>query len=327
MPSSSNQKMKLLYLMKIFLEQTDEQHSLSMPEIIAALGTYNIKAERKSIYSDIELLRSFGLDIEHEITKTHRYYINSRRFQLPELKLLVDAVQSSRFITAKKSADLIKRLYTLTSVHQGAQLNRSVFVTNRPKSMNERIFYSVDAIHAAINSGHKICFKYFDYSPDKREIFRKNGDVYCQTPIALCWNDDKYYLICYSKKYDDYVHYRVDRMSRVEISDEAADKTDKKRFNIAEHTKRVFGMYGGELFNARLRFDNSLVNAVLDAFGTDIVMHAHGDFFEINVEVSSSPVFLSWIFQFGSRAEILSPFALRESMSALINESLQKYME
>lgn len=325
MPSSSNQKMKLLYLMKIFLERTDEGHPLTTAQLIDALAEYGITAERKSIYTDIALLRKFGLGIESRKTTTVGYYIDSRTFELPELKLLVDAVQSSRFITARKSNDLIKKLSLLTNSYQAKELKRQVVMSERPKPLNEEIYYSIDAIHTAINGRFKIDFQYFDYTPDKKRTYRKNGEVYCHTPMALCWSDDKYYLICYSSKYDDFAQYRVDRMSHVRVSGEAADKVDKKRFNVAEYTKQMFGMYAGELVRAKLRFDNSLVNTVLDKFGAGLPLQACGDCFEVTVDVSASPVFLSWMFQFGDKAEIVAPDSLRASMTALIGENAEKY--
>lgn len=325
MPSSPHQKMKLLYLMKIFLERTDEDHALTLQEILSALLEYGIQAERKSIYSDLELLRQYGLDIEMRRSKTFNYYVASRQFELPELKLLVDAVQSSRFITYKKSHELIKKLSSLTSTHQARQLRRQVFVTERPKAMNESVYYNIDAIHTAINDGLKISFKYFDYDLRKTRAYRRDGELYKHTPLALCWNDDKYYLLCYNAKYDSFTHYRVDRMNTVSVCEEKAEKIDHKRFNISEHIKQVFGMYSGEVIKAKLRFDNSLINTVLDRFGTDIGLHKSGDCFEINVEISESLVFLGWIAQFGNKAEIMAPDSLREAMNSLIKELSSKY--
>lgn len=325
MPSSPNQRMKLLYLMKIFLERTDENHPLTTAQLIDALAEYNITAERKSIYTDIALLCQFGLCIESRRNRTMGYYIDARTFELPELKLLVDAVQSSRFITARKSNELIKKLSSLTNIHQAKELKRQVVMSERPKTLNEEIYYNIDAIHTAINGRFKINFQYFDYTPDKKRVYRKDGEIYCHTPMALCWSDDKYYLICYSSKYDDFAQYRVDRMSHVQVCAEAAEKVDKGRFNIAEYTKQMFGMYAGELVRAKLRFDNSLVNTVLDRFGADLPLQACGDAFEMTVDVSASPVFLSWMFQFGNKAEIVAPDNLRASMTALIVENAKKY--
>jgi predicted DNA-binding transcriptional regulator YafY len=310
--------MRLIYLMDIFLERTDDEHVMTIPELITALSEYDVSVERKTIYSDIELLRLYGMDIEVRKSKTSGYYLASHKFELPELKLLVDAVQSSRFITHKKSSELIKKLSSLTSVHQSRLLRRQVVTPSSPKAINESVYYNIDAIHAAINSGCKISFKYFDYNLNKTRVYRRNGEPYVQTPLALCWSDDKYYLICYSSKYESFVHYRVDRMSSASICGEKADVIDRKRFNVSEHIKSVFGMYGGEVVRATLRFEKGLINSVLDRFGTDVRLRECGDMFEIVVEVSESIVFLSWIIQFGDRAEIISPESLRESMRELI---------
>jgi len=318
--------MKLLYLMKILLEHSDEDHPLTTSDLLQALAQYDIKAERKSIYSDLEFLRQYGLDIETRQSKTFGYYIASRQFELPELKLLVDAVQSSRFITQKKSTELIQKLSSLTSKHYAKQLRRQVYSAERPKAINESVYYSIDTIHLAIHDGHKISFQYFDYDLSKTRTYRRDGAVYCLTPLALCWNDDNYYLICYNVKYDDFNHHRVDRMSNVSICEERADTIDPGRFHVAEHMKRVFGMFGGERVRARLRFDESLINTVLDRFGIDAPLRKAEDTrFEITVEISESPVFLSWIAQFGNRAEIIAPDSLRESMRALIHELNDTY--
>lgn len=323
MPSSSSQKMKLLYLMRIFMERTDADHVVSIQELIAALEEYGISAERKSIYSDIELLRKFGLDIEMQRSKTVGYYLDAREFELPELKLLVDAVQSSRFITAKKSNELIQKLAALTSKPQASQLCRQVYGTSQRKTINENIYYNIDAIHTAIQLGRMIRFQYFDYNAYKERIYRKEGDFYCQSPMALCWEDDKYYLICYSTKYDNFANYRVDRMNHVTVCEETAQKPQE--FDVAAYTKQMFGMHSGELVTATLRFEQSLANSVMDRFGPDVPFCKKGDFIEICVEVSSSPVFLSWMFQFGDKAEIVAPKILIASMKDLLQQHTEKY--
>lgn len=325
MPSAPNQRLKLLYLMKILLERTDEAHPLTMAEIISALAEYDVPAERKSLYNDMELLRQFGLDVQTQKSKSVGYYIGGREFELPELKLLVDAVQSSRFITAKKSRQLIQKLSALTSVQQAKRLNRQVVTAQLPKPLNESIYYSIDAIHDAITGRRKICFQYFDYDTSKKRVYRRGGAAYSQTPVALCWSEDKYYLICFSAKYDGFTHYRVDRMSHVAMSDDPGDAFDRTQFHVAEYTKGLFGMFSGTQVTATLRFDQSLVNAVFDQFGADISLRPSGTRFEVTVEVSNSPVFLSWMFQFGHRAEILAPTELRRSMAALLLEHAAIY--
>ena len=326
MPMSPNQRAKLLYLAKTLLDKTDEQNPMTIGEIITELAAYDIKAERKSLYSDFELLRQFGLNIEIQRDTTTRYYIDIRQFELPELKLLVDAVQSSRFITEKKSSELIAKLSSLTSTAQAKQLNRQVYVAGRAKTMNETVYYSIDQVHSAVNESKQIAFRYFDYSADKKRVYRKDGEVYKTTPVTLCWSDDSYYLIAYSVKHDGLTHYRIDRMSDVSTLLDAADSFDRERFNVTEHIKRVFGMYSGELIRATLTFDNSLVNVVMDHFGKDVRLTAgKKGWFEVRVEVSVSPVFLAWMFQFGDRAEIKEPENLIAAMRELIEANARKY--
>ena len=327
MATSPNQRAKLLYLMQILLNKTDEQHPLTAQELISELSAYDIHVERKTVYSDLEILRQFGLDIETKRGKTTSYYIAHRQFELPELKLLVDAVQSSRFITEKKSEELIGKLSALTSKAQAQNLKRQIHVAGgRAKSFNEQSYYSVDAIHAAINDSKRIEFKYFDYDTNKNRVHRKDGAIYHLTPITLCWDSDKYYLVAYSAEHNELRHYRVDRMSDVSVSDDAADVYDFQKFDVPEHIGRVFGMYSGEQVRATLAFENNFVNVVLDYFGKDIMPIPKGEgWFEVTVDVSISPVFLAWIFQFGGKAEIKAPNSLIDSMKALIAANAEKY--
>ena len=320
MPRFSKQKMKSLYIAKILLESTDENNTLNAQGIIEALASYDIPADRKSIYDDIEVLRLFGYDIELRHGRGGGYYIASRDFELPELKLLVDAVESSRLITSKKSKELIKKLSKLTSKTQAKHLNRHVYLGSSGKALNEAVYYSIDAIHAAINNGKQISFKYFGYNINKRRVYRKDEKKYVRTPVAMCWNEDKYYLITYSPKHDNpFASYRVDRMAEVNVLDTDADKFDSKAFSISEYIKRNFGMFSGKTVSAQLAFDEDLVSVVLDYFGSDIhLIDIDDGRFAINTNVTDNPVFLGWIFQFGSKAEILKPESLRESMRKLI---------
>lgn len=314
MPKSTGQKLKLLYLMRILLTQTDETHMLTMNELISKLAEHGVSVERKTVYDDIEALRHFGLDIIMEKSKAYAYYIAVRDFELPELKLLADAVQSSKFITEKKSLELIKKLEGLISVYDAGKLRRQVFIRNRVKSMNESIYYSVDALHEAIADGKKISFKYFSYSIRKERVFRKAGASYIVSPVALSWNDEHYYLIAKSDEREGLTHFRVDRMSEVQELDEKRDIAIAN-FNLADYSKKVFGMFGGEEVDVRLRLHDRLVGAVIDRFGKDIIMVADGtQHFIVNVRVAISPVFYGWLFQFGELCEILSPQGLKDEM-------------
>ena len=262
---SPNQKLKLLYLAKILMEKTDEDNGLTISQIIEELSKYNVNAERKSIYDDLEQLRVFGMDICSKRGKIHEYFVASRDFELPELKLLVDSVQASKFITRKKSMDLISKIETLTSVHNARKLQRQVFVSNRVKTPNEQIYYNVDKIHEAIALKKCIAFKYFLVHRDKEKVYRKDGEKYVETPLSLSWDDENYYLITYKEKYKSFAHYRVDKMDGIEIINEER-KMPKDSFDVSDYSKAVFSMYGGEEINVRLKFANELSGVLFDKF-------------------------------------------------------------
>jgi predicted DNA-binding transcriptional regulator YafY len=326
MANMPNQKLKQLYIMKILMEQTDEEHPMSVKELISQLEMLGITAERKSLYADIERLAEFGINVVSRKTNTVRYFIGDRQFELAELKLMVDAVQSSHFISARKSAALIRKIASLSSVHQAKQLNLHVIVEGQPKTVNENVYYNVDAIHAAISDNKQIKFKYFFYNAKKRRIYRRNGEFYIQTPIALCWKDDSYYLIAYSSKYEGFAHYRVDRMNSVSVLDEPRENIGKGKFNVAEYTKKIFGMYIGELVRATLSFAPALMNVVLDRFGRDVVIiEEPNGWVTFSAEVTESPVFLGWFLQFGKQAKIKAPERLIESMKTLIADASMNY--
>lgn len=321
----SHQKLKLFYLMKILLEKTDEEHTITVSEMIAELGKLGISAERKSVYDDLEYLKLFGLDVCSRKTRTHDYFIGSREFELPELKLLVDSVQSSKFITHKKSMELISKIEKLTSEANAKKLHRQVFVTNRVKTVNETIYYNVDKIHDAIAANKQITFKYYDLDVNRKKVYRKNGDRYIESPVALTWDDENYYLITYKEKYDDYAHYRVDKMESIEITEEDRVLSEEP-FDLSAYSKTTFAMFGGEETEVSIKFENDLVGVVFDRFGTDVrIVKADEEHFICTVKVAVSPHFLSWIVSFGRRAKIMSPDYVVDEMYALIRESLENY--
>ena len=324
MPRSTGQKLKILYLMRILLTQTDETHMLSISELLSKLAESGVSVERKTLYDDIEALRLYGLDIIMEKTKSFGYYVANRDFELPELKLLADAVQSSKFITEKKSRELIRKLEGLASVHDAGKLRRQVYILNRVKSMNESIYYSVDALHEAIAEGRKISFRYFNYGIRKERVFRKAGASYIVSPVALSWNEENYYLIAHSAEREGLTHFRVDRMSDVSKLDENRDPAVGS-FDLAEYSKKVFGMYGGEEADVRLRLDNQLVGVVIDRFGKDIIISPDGDsHFTVNVRVALSPVFYGWLFQFGDLCEVLSPASLKRDLKQRAEQMISR---
>jgi len=324
MPKSANQKQKILYLMQILLTQTDEKHMLSVGELISKLKEFDIKAERKTIYDDIETLRKFGLDIVMSKNKTYGYYIASRDFELPELKLLADAVQSSKFITERKTLQLIKKLEGLMSNHDAGKLRRQVYVQNRVKSMNESIYYNVDTLHEAISEDKKISFKYSTYDIQKKQVFRKDGKPYIVSPAALTWSEENYYLIAYSQERKSITHFRVDRMSSVKKLPESRC-TEVAGFKLAEYSKKVFGMFGGEELDVKLRVNRKLIGGVIDRFGKDIIMVPDGnDHFTIRVRIALSPIFYGWVFQFGNLIEVLEPQSLKDDLIRQAKDFLAK---
>lgn len=309
MAKTSSQKLKLLYLQKIFQEQTDENHVLTMTQLINELDKYNISAERKSIYDDIEALREFGLDIECRKSNPRGYYLTNRQFELPELKLLVDAVQSSKFITHKKSNALIKKVEGLTSLHEGQLLHRQVYVANRIKTMNESIYYNIDEIHTAISMGKKIQFQYFEWTLNKERKYKKQGKPYCISPWALTWDDENYYMIGFDSEAQIIKHYRVDKMTNITLTEEPRDGQEHfQQFDMGLYSKKMFGMFNGQEETVKLLFANQLIGVVLDRFGKDISIVPYDEnHFTIHVKVAVSPQFFSWVFGFATEVKILSP--------------------
>ncbi len=321
----SHQKLKMMYLAKILMEQTDEEHTITVPEMIAELSKLGISAERKSIYDDLEYLQLFGLDICSNKTRTTNYYVASRDFELPELKLLVDSVQASKFITHKKSMELISKIEKLTSHENAKKLQRQVFITNRVKTLNEQIYYNVDKIHDAIATNKQITFKYFDFDVNKKKVYRKDGDFYTESPISLTWDDENYYLITYKEKYDSYTHYRVDKMEMIELTEDDRVLSDKP-FDLSSYAKSMFQMYSGEETNVSIEFENKLVGVVYDRFGTDIpIIKSDEEHFVCRVKVAVSPHFLSWIMSFGKQAKIISPDHVIEEMYQLAKDITEIY--
>ena len=323
-----NQKLKIMYLMKILLEETDEDHDLTLNEIVEKLKAYNVTAERKSLYSDIENLRTFGLDIiGMQYGKTYHYKVASRQFQLVELKLLVDAVQSSRFITEKKSDELIAKLESYASKYEAKKLARQVNVNGRVKTMNERIYYSVDKIHEALNEESQIKFQYFTWTADKKMELKHGGAYYSVSPWALCWDDEKYYLVGYDNREYKIKHFRVDKMADVSVVyEEREGKEEFSKMQMSEYTNRLFGMFGGNLETVTLLCENHAANVIIDRFGTDIpLMKTDAEHFTVRVRVSVSKLFLSWIMAIPG-VKIVAPERTVDMMKSEIKRLQEMYL-
>ena len=322
------QKLKPIYIMDFLLRSSDEEHPVTMKQIISYLESRGISAERKSVYSDLDALRSYGLDIiQSENGKLTGYYIGERPFELPELKLLVDSVQSSKFITRTKTGTLIKKIEKLASIHEAQLLQRQVFVANRIKQMNESIYYNVDEIHNGLSQNKQIRFKYFTFTVEKKKAYRRDGAFYQVSPFALTWDDENYYMVAYDSENQEIRHYRVDKMDQISVTDIDRDGIDAyKALDMGIYAKKVFGMFSGEEKKVTLRFDNELVGAVLDRLGLDSMIIPDGnDHFTVSADIVVSPQFFAWVTGFGAKAKIVAPPEVVDRMRGHINTVAAMY--
>lgn len=310
MPRGTNQKFKLYRLAQIMVEMTDDEHYITMPEIVAALGEYGITADRKSIYNDLRDLEVLGIEVEGEpVGNKYHYHVVSRPFELPELKLLVDAIQSSKFITERKTNTLIKKLEKQVSRYEAVKLQRQVFVSGRIKTMNESIYYTVDAIHNAISENRKIRFQYYQWNVKKEMELRHDGAYYHISPWGLSWDDENYYLVGFDAAANQIKHYRVDKMLHIQMSEEKREgKEHFKKLDMAEYAKKSFGMFRGKEQKVKLLVENHFAGVIIDRFGKDVMMiPADAEHFIVNVDVHASNQFIGWILSLGDGVKILGP--------------------
>ena len=326
--ASFDQKLRTLYLMEILLERTNDEHMINATELCTILDQeYGISTDRRTIYTEMEILEKFGLDIQQKKGKNSGYYIGARDFELPELKLLVDAVQSSKFITEKKSKELIQKLEKLCCKTDAAILSKYVFIVNRPKTENETVYYNVDYIHNAIYENKEISFQYAEWTTKKEFKLKKEGAFYVVSPWALTWDDENYYLVAYDEVAGIIKHYRVDKMQRTKIL-----KTDRKgeesfkNFDLASYAKKTFGMYGGIDAEVTLECKNELAGVVIDRFGHDVWLIPQGeDYFKIRVLVSVRPQFFGWITGIGPGMKIIGPKDVKNQYKEYLLNVLENY--
>ena len=328
MARSSNQKQKLLLIRRFLEENSDEEHPVSTAEIIDYLDAMGVSAERKSIYDDLETLLNYGLDLvrvrQGNVTA---WYLGSREFELPELRLLVDSVQSSRFLTRKKSLELIGKIEKLTSVHQARGLRRQVWVKNRIKSMNESIYYLVDDLHAAIDDNEKIRFHYFQYDPSRERQLRHGGAWYEISPYALLWDSENYYLVGYDAAAGIIKHFRVDKIVDLQRTGQAREGAEVfADVDMSAYANAHFGMFSGKTTPVRMEFDNSLAGAVIDRFGTEAMLVPTGDGrFSVTASVAVTEPFFGWLCTFGGLARITAPESAVEAMRRHIESIMEQY--
>lgn len=325
--STENQKLKLLYLQRMFYEQTDEEHGLTMPQIIEGLEELGITAERKAIYRDIKALQEFGLEIHKLKTSPVEYALVKRQFSLAEMLLLVDAVQSSRFLTKRKSDDLVRSIRNLASKNQSKNLSKRLHVQGRIKMQNESIFYNVDMIQQAISKKRKVEFRYFRYDESKNRAFSHDGEAYVETPVQLMYSDGCYYLIAFNDKHNSLVTYRVDRMVDICVSSETAVKNQIiADFDVNDYEARAFGMFSGDPTTAVLLVKAEAMGAVIDRFGKDVQAASNNDgTATVTVSVMESPTFYGWLAQFGDQIIVQKPSALRRGYIEFLDKIKDAY--
>lgn len=322
-PRYQIQRLKILYLARYLMNETNEEHPVSIVDMERELKGYGISAERKALYKDIEALRVFGLDIITVGGKRTRYYVGQREFELAELKLLADVIASSNFVTQKKSIQLINKLEKLTNRYDAKELHHEFIVSDKPKSGNETIFYSVDNIWQAIDKNKKICFKYFHYDLYKKREFKSNGCVFEISPLSLLYEDKNYYMLGYDEKAEKLKHYRVDRMLNVSLSENNREGCNiYTKEELAGYAKGVFGMYHGELTQVTLRMTSNFNNVIFDRFGIDTPLKISEDrsFFEVTLPVQVSKQFYGWVFGLGKDVEIVSPKWVRNGIKDICKD-------
>ena len=331
MAKSAKQKQKLLYLLKILTEQSDEEHCLGAQALIDALAVYDIKAERKSIYDDIAQLIDFGCDIVLDKSKTGGgYYLAGRDFELAELKLLVETVQASRFLTVNKSRELISKIEKLASKAEAGQLQRQVYVANRIKTANESIYYVVDDIHRAIQNNRQISFQYLEWNLNRELVPRRDGRPYQVSPWALTCKDENYYLIAHDSEEDKIKHFRVDKMAKIRVLEETKREGAAlfERFDIADYANKTFGMYGGQEETVTLLFENHLIGVVMDRFGKEAAVRIRDEaHFSVRVRVAVSGQFFGWLTGLGEGAVIAAPAAVQEAYRMHLEKTLAQYAQ
>ena len=325
MPKSDNQKLKIFYILDYLKENSHQNHPVRAAELLSMLERqHNIICDRKTVYSDIAALQDYGVDIVSIPGKNGGYYIASRNFELPELKLLIDAVQSSRFLTEKKSRELIEKLCRECNVYDAQLMRRDVVVSGRVKSMNETIYYNVDAIQEAIGQNRQITFRYFDWGIDGKRRYRDKH--YQVSPYGLCQDNENCYLLALSPRYG-VTSYRVDRMSDIKLAEETrVPCTELTGKNLTSHANRLFQMFAGDTTTVKMRFHRELTNVVMDRFGRDTMLIPDGeDHFVFTVNVAVSPMFLSWVIGFGTKAKILHPQSVIEECQELCRQAMEQY--
>jgi len=326
MPRNENQKQKLIRILEILMKETDDEYGLTINEIICRLDEYGIKAERKSIYDDFKVLEDLGYPVSKIQGKPPRYTLLERPLEIAELKMLVDAIQVSKFITAKKSREIISKLENFAGARKSRELSRQVYVEDRVKTANAATIYSIDTIHTVINNNHRLSFKYFDYNAKKEKVFRHDGEKYEVSPCALIWSEENYYLVAYEERSGYIKNFRVDKITDAKELNESRTENDKtRRFNPADYSRKIFGMYGGREELVTIEFKEKLAGVVIDRFGSGITFHKTDFGFKVSLRLLISPTFFAWVLSFGDDARIIAPESVKLELAERLENTLKLY--
>jgi predicted DNA-binding transcriptional regulator YafY len=318
-------QLKLLKVLEILMTKTDENHPLGVREIMDLLEQDGISTERKSIYQYIKLLESHGIDIVTDRQRQNKYFIGTRQFELPELKLLIDAVLAAKFISVKKSQVLIGKLVTMASVHQSIKLQQQAILTRRPKTDNEKILLVVNELHEALSAGCQVKFKYFDTTLQHTKRYRKDGAYYTVSPVTLLWDDDKYYLITYNPSYHKFVTYRIDKMEHLELT-QLKTLDVPSDLDLNAHVAQIFNMFGGQGEVVTLKVHHKLIDTIRETFGLHVVtLPVDADHFSVQVEVQLSPTFYGWLFTFSDQITLMNPPTVIDAYKKEIHKTLAQY--
>ena len=333
MKSENSRKIKLLKLWELLKRETDENHPMDTVEIIEKLSRDGIEVDRKILYNDIEVLNSYGFEILKERGKRNRYYVVDRSFDLPEIRIMMDAVEASAFITEKKTYELTNKISALAGSKRAEVLKESVLHFSKVKSLNESVFYSVNTIAEALDSGKKIIFNYYTLDVHKEKSYRTERNdptkikQYKVNPVATVFDNGQYYLVCYDDKHKGLANYRIDRMERVRITDEdIRENKEIERIDLSKRNKQMFGMFGGDVHTVTIEADKSLLDVIFDKFGHRIELFETKDGkISCKAEVQTGPMFIAWCCSFGDRLRVVSPPSVVSSVREHLKKVLSQY--
>lgn len=321
-------RIKLMKIWEILRQETDEDNPMPTSVLMKKLDEMGIHCDRRTIYADIKLLNDCGYEVLCNKSQKNEYYVVDRSFDLPELRILLDAVQAASFITEKKTAEFVDKIADLAGSRRSEVIKQNIVAFNTTKNTNEAIYYSVNEIALAINCKKKVQFTYFDYDTNHKKVYRKDGKVYTVNPFATIFSDDNYYLVCYDDKYLSVTHYRIDRMDKVKKTEEDVKPLpdDHTLHDLKTHKKSVFGMYNGETENVQFIIDKNLIDVVYDKFGKDLKIMAYGeDKYTFTAEVKVSPIFFGWCCAFGERLKVVAPSSIIERIKEHVKTITNMY--